>query len=1296
MKPCKTLNTRILPLSLLISSLVSGGAIAAQNPNLIYTPTGDFKRIAEGGVFISNGGNELEFETIKTVPVDEIEWNAADSDAIQKLRAEKQESEKEAGELLDQNTTIKDAKEAYELANQHYKVRESQVAAAEVVNNAVDKLTQQKNDTPTIKGITEDNSEAKILIDAITAKMSTANQDDLKTAINTVQSAAIELQTGLTKFNGQTPMAELGAIDLTDLQNKLKAAITEVTDEYKNIINNNNLDPDDTKAEFEQLTANYESVTDAYSKYVPSAEEFKKQLKTQEETAAAVALIGNLGSLDELKTAEKTKNESYQLELNNNETVKDKLTELAQHIKTVDDKILNLIPQIATLDVEEGKLAKKQQVKLGDTQTIKNNAKSVDGIILGTQKVEEDGIAEGSIVHNRGKLELAEGANSFGAQIAGELVNTSGTDTNSIVKEGGMLTLSGVAAELAKSVNAKIEENASAILDAFSEATGMESHGNVTVKKDARVIDSTVNGGTFALEEGSRAENTIVNSGTFTIADGAIADKTTLNNATVLTLSEHQTANNTTVNQGAVFELKDKAKTEGTVVNHGKFNIASDTTADRTDLVSGTIDVVQGSIVTNTYIRKDGTLNLAENAATTGTSIDGGQFNIAKGATATNTTLHNGVMAVADEGIANNTTMKAGKFSLGENASATDTTIENGQFDIAKGATATNTVFNDGVMNVAAEGIANNTTMKAGKFSLGENAKATDTTIENGQFDIAKGATATNTVFNDGVMNVAAEGIANNTQVKGGKFNLMSMAQAFKLEVDGGIAHIAGVVSDNLTLKQGEVNLANTAQVTGNISAAAGSNINMAIGANTAQANLTLGTTMVFTDQDVSASNAAEVANRSVMHSATRAVTQMAPAQIEFKDVVMDGGTFDFTKLNTKQGQIKMASLQGEGQFNLGTLINATGAAIKIAGQANGDFVIQINESGKAPVNLNLIQADVNNANFKLTRSTYLGNYQYELVNNGNGSVSLVADKTKLAPSTAGILAVGNTTPVIYNAELSSVQNRLDRLATFSSEDGVWGSYLNNQFSVNGTAANFSQSLNGMTLGGDKTAAMDNGSLTLGGFASYSRSTIKSDFHSSGDVDSKSVGAYAQYQHKNGYFVNGTLKANQFDQKLNVEMFDGEQANSNSKFAGLGMSVKAGKHIQYQELTVTPYVGISNFNGLKNDITMSNDMTAKSDNSRSLMVTAGVNSGYSFNLTNGASIKPYASLSVDQEVISNNKVVINGEQFKNDLSGTRANIGLGVNAQLTKAVSVNTEVKFGKGKNIESPITANIGVGYSF
>ncbi|MDN0120506.1 hypothetical protein QVN83_16195 [Yersinia frederiksenii] len=41
-----TLNTRLLPLSILISSLVSGGAMAAT------VPTGDFHRLANGGSFL--------------------------------------------------------------------------------------------------------------------------------------------------------------------------------------------------------------------------------------------------------------------------------------------------------------------------------------------------------------------------------------------------------------------------------------------------------------------------------------------------------------------------------------------------------------------------------------------------------------------------------------------------------------------------------------------------------------------------------------------------------------------------------------------------------------------------------------------------------------------------------------------------------------------------------------------------------------------------------------------------------------------------------------------------------------------------------------------------------------------------------------------------------------------------------------------------------------------------------------------------------------------------------------------
>lgn len=61
-----TLNTRLLPLSILISSLVSGGAMAAHT-----TPTGDFQRVANGGSFqvISNS----QITGNKTHPVSLIE-----------------------------------------------------------------------------------------------------------------------------------------------------------------------------------------------------------------------------------------------------------------------------------------------------------------------------------------------------------------------------------------------------------------------------------------------------------------------------------------------------------------------------------------------------------------------------------------------------------------------------------------------------------------------------------------------------------------------------------------------------------------------------------------------------------------------------------------------------------------------------------------------------------------------------------------------------------------------------------------------------------------------------------------------------------------------------------------------------------------------------------------------------------------------------------------------------------------------------------------------------------------------
>ncbi|CNG45323.1 pertactin family virulence factor/autotransporter [Yersinia pseudotuberculosis] len=319
----------------------------------------------------------------------------------------------------------------------------------------------------------------------------------------------------------------------------------------------------------------------------------------------------------------------------------------------------------------------------------------------------------------------------------------------------------------------------------------------------------------------------------------------------------------------------------------------------------------------------------------------------------------------------------------------------------------------------------------------------------------------------------------------------------------------------------------------------------------------------------------------------------------------------------------------------------------------------------------------------------------YNLVKDASGKITLVANESTVTPGTASILAVANTTPVIFNAELSSVQQRLDKQSTEANKSGIWGTYLHNNFAVKGRAANFDQTLNGITLGGDKATALADGVLSVGGFASASTSSIKTDYQSKGNVDSHSFGAYAQYLANNGYYVNGVVKANKFNQDIHVTSAD-NSASGNTNFSGMGVAVKAGKHINHNHLYVSPYVAMSAFSSGKSAVKLSNGMAAQSSSTRSMIGTLGVNAGYRFVLKNGVEMKPYVSASVDHEFAANNKFKVNQEMFDNNLNGTRVNTGAGLNVNITPNLSVGSEVKLSNGKNIKTPVTVNLNVGYRF
>lgn len=52
--------------------------------------------------------------------------------------------------------------------------------------------------------------------------------------------------------------------------------------------------------------------------------------------------------------------------------------------------------------------------------------------------------------------------------------------------------------------------------------------------------------------------------------------------------------------------------------------------------------------------------------------------------------------------------------------------------------------------------------------------------------------------------------------------------------------------------------------------------------------------------------------------------------------------------------------------------------------------------------------------------------------------------------------------------------------------------------------------------------------------------------------------------------------------------------------------------------------------------------------------------------------------------------------FNNDLSGSRAELGAGIAAQLSESLQLHADFDYASGKNIEMPFGANVGLRYNW
>ncbi|MFV8759570.1 pertactin-like passenger domain-containing protein, partial [Yersinia enterocolitica] len=918
-----TLNTRLLPLSILISSLVSGGAMAMTQE--ILTTESPPKAISEKQIFtsgmgttvIGNGGSfivgEVKEKSIFEKLNDYLTQNLITPEQHEKLKTNLETKEQKLLDKSKAQTAFEDAqdkadeqKEAASLQDKLNTQLQEKLKAAEVAKNkAENKKNQKIQEKDTAIGTINLNPADKDIEEKIVKAIASANQDlKAKTDIQAEKEQAFSI-------------AEQDKNAHEQKIQELTQKITEVNGEL-DIAQNTD------KPQLE--------------KEVQKAEKSKVDTLADDQSTLAIAQKAHEQTEKDLASSDTAK----KVAADENKKKYD------EELKPFDEKISKAKKELDNIELKINELTKKTATIGDEKNTADGETKAKENRVSATKKAKEDAEQETVDAQNKAdevKLVVNAIAEAEAATAAAEKV------------EKTYNSLSSIASYTDKANTAAQQQQAEAENELQDKTDKLKAAEDVVVALnqakpaiDLPVIDQTiavgetqqviantqaiatqVAGGTQNVETGGEIIGSIISEdGTVNLALGALANSTVITKGTMQNNSG--TDKNTVVGAEGVLALKgasktDRAKSEGAVIAKGG-QVTAGAYSYITDMVSeGEITATDGAIISKAIIK-------------------GGNF-----------TLQNKALAM-------NTALNDGTFTVETGAGAIGTTVNGGQFIVKDGVTVQHTELN------------------------------------NSQFDLKAKATAEHTTVNKGsTFIVSGEGVAKDTKVKGGIFELKSKMQAMKLEVDDGLALIGGML-EGVQLNGGTTVFNKDAVITGTIEAKKDSFLSVHDGAKTEGADLNLVGNMVLVAKD---------APQIALHRSSRAAfngINGKPANFIFKDVKLDGGSIDMSKTNA---QLTMQSLDGKGSFNLGSaLYNHTNAPLNVTGNANGDFDVQINDSGVAPANLSIVDVKgTNNARFALSNGPVnLGNYKHNLVSDGKGGFKLVADKTALTPGAAGILAV--------------------------------------------------------------------------------------------------------------------------------------------------------------------------------------------------------------------------------------------------------------------------------------------------
>ncbi|HAL0741279.1 TPA: autotransporter outer membrane beta-barrel domain-containing protein [Escherichia coli] len=876
-------------------------------------------------------------------------------------------------------------------------------------------------------------------------------------------------------------------------------------------------------------------------------------------------------------------------------------------------------------------------------------------------------------------------------------INDGGSATSTTINSGGYLGVSGggTAVDITQNSGGAIDTNTSATL------SGTNTNGSFSIAGGGAVNMLLENGGYLSVLNGHQATDTTINSaGQLHVSSGGSATDTTINSGGYQYVSSGGSAVSTTVNGGYQTVYNGGSATNTTINTGGIQNISGGSVTDTTLNDGGEQNVESGGVAVNTVINSGGTQKVNSGGSVTDTTINsgGGQYVYVNGNVTKTTITDGGILQVDTGGSASQVTQNSGGAIVTNTSAVLSGTNDKGTFSIAGGSASNMLLENGGLLTVL----------------VGHD--ASDTTVgSNGTLSVQSGGVlrGTTTLTDNGTL------VGNVVQNKGNLYFLNNSAATFAgaltgsgtLTQEGGNTRFSGLLSQDggITLQSGAAMTMDTLQANANVTTQSGT-------------TLTLDNGSILTGSvtgDNTGAGDMTVRGASVWHlggdSTVGALT-------------LDNGTVDFrpsatTRLTQAFRPVSLVaeSLSGNGTFRMNTdIASHTGDMLNVTGNASGNFVLDIRNTGLEPVSagtpLQVVHTGSGDAAFSLNGGKVdAGTWEYYL-NKENTDWYLKADSSQPGTDNPGtdnpvppvrhttksadaVLDMATAPVYVFNSELQSLRFRHgDVMQNTRSPGGVWGRYTGSDTRISGGAGSgYSLTQSGMETGGDTVFDLNDSRLAVGAFVSYTDNSISHNRGGSSTVGSTGGGLYATWFNNDGYYVDGVIKVNRFRNELRTWMSDGTAVKGDYHQNGFGGSLEAGRTFSLNENTwIQPYLRSTAFRAESKDISLDNGMKAKAGTTKSLQGEVGVNLGMNLDVA-GTVVRPYLTTAVSHEFSDNNRVRINASyNFTNDISGTTGKYGAGVSAQLTANAGVWAEASYQNGENTESPVTGSVGFRINF